>query len=348
MLGQNSPLSGGYDNLTNTTWNVVNMTGYAIYGCNNWWGTTNSNNFLISGTGSVVYNPYLSSSVNVPAPPLSKTDGSIFASQGSTLPMQSTLDSAYLLVAAGNLSDARALCLNLITNFPDYSVSFNALNLLKETFAASDFTAERALYQSIFSGKTKRTIYAMAGLDLANIDKSNRLALIDSVISDYQGSPVIEFALFDKFACYYFDMLDRGNARTISNQLDNMFPGSIGSFEAHRILGDMQYYDSASVGSGQTQQTNSLQPVTDYTLSQNYPNPFNPTTTISYHVTQPGLVTLRVFDILGREVATLVNMEQASGTYTARFDASHLSSGIYFYQLIAPSVNQTRKMLVTK
>ena len=81
---------------------------------------------------------------------------------------------------------------------------------------------------------------------------------------------------------------------------------------------------------------------------QNYPNPFNPTTAIVYRITQPGKVSLKVYDILGREVAVLVNGEQESGTYTQRFDASHLSSGIYFYRLIAPGVNQTRKMLVTK
>jgi hypothetical protein len=55
-----------------------------------------------------------------------------------------------------------------------------------------------------------------------------------------------------------------------------------------------------------------------------------------------------VFDVLGREVATLVSGEQAEGIYTQRFDASHLSSGIYFYRLLAPGVNETRKMLITK
>ncbi len=88
--------------------------------------------------------------------------------------------------------------------------------------------------------------------------------------------------------------------------------------------------------------------IADFILSQNFPNPFNPTTTIAYKITKTGLVSLKVFDILGREVATLVNSEQPQGLYTQRFDASQISSGIYFYQLIAPGVNETRKMLITK
>jgi len=83
-------------------------------------------------------------------------------------------------------------------------------------------------------------------------------------------------------------------------------------------------------------------------LLQNYPNPFNPATVIAYRVTQAGRVSLKIYDVLGREVADLVNGDRESGVYTERFDASHLSSGIYFYRLIAPGIDQTRKMLVTK
>jgi hypothetical protein len=86
----------------------------------------------------------------------------------------------------------------------------------------------------------------------------------------------------------------------------------------------------------------------DVALGQNFPNPFNPTTTIAYRVSRPGKVSLKIFDVLGREVATLVNTIQNEGVYTRRFDATHLSSGIYFYQLVAPDVNETKKMLIAK
>ncbi len=86
----------------------------------------------------------------------------------------------------------------------------------------------------------------------------------------------------------------------------------------------------------------------EYSLSQNYPNPFNPSTTISYSIPEQGAVQLKVFDILGREVKTLVNKEQTAGSYEVKFDASELNSGIYFYQLKADSYMETKKMVLVK
>jgi len=85
-----------------------------------------------------------------------------------------------------------------------------------------------------------------------------------------------------------------------------------------------------------------------YALSQNYPNPFNPATTIKYSVPSAQFVTLKVFNLLGQEVATLINQEQNAGNYIVRFDASGLSSGIYFYSLQAGNFNETRKMMLMK
>ncbi|HVN48579.1 MAG TPA: T9SS type A sorting domain-containing protein [Bacteroidota bacterium] len=85
-----------------------------------------------------------------------------------------------------------------------------------------------------------------------------------------------------------------------------------------------------------------------YELLQNYPNPFNPSTFITYQVPKASHVTLRVFDILGREVAVLVNEVQSAGTYKAVFDAQHVSSGVYFYQIKAGSFLQTKKMVLIK
>ena len=76
----------------------------------------------------------------------------------------------------------------------------------------------------------------------------------------------------------------------------------------------------------------------DYSLAQNFPNPFNPSTKIRYTVPEQANVSLKIYDVLGKEVAELVNVEQSAGTYEASFDASRLSSGIYFYQLTAGSV----------
>ena len=88
--------------------------------------------------------------------------------------------------------------------------------------------------------------------------------------------------------------------------------------------------------------------ITDYNLSQNYPNPFNPSTKISWQSPVAGHQTLKVYDVLGNEVATLVNEYRNAGSYEVDFNASSLSSGIYFYQLRAGSYTQTKKMILIK
>jgi hypothetical protein len=88
-------------------------------------------------------------------------------------------------------------------------------------------------------------------------------------------------------------------------------------------------------------------PVT-FNLSQNYPNPFNPTTSLQYAIGSRQFVTLKVYDLLGREIATLVNEEKPAGEYEVEFNGYTLPSGIYFYQLKAGSFSETKKMILLK
>ena len=89
-----------------------------------------------------------------------------------------------------------------------------------------------------------------------------------------------------------------------------------------------------------------------FSLEQNYPNPFNPTTNIGFRIADRGFVSLKVFDVLGNEVATLVNEELPAGSYEVEFGRNLinqvLTSGVYFYQLKAGSFIETKKMLLLK
>jgi hypothetical protein len=86
----------------------------------------------------------------------------------------------------------------------------------------------------------------------------------------------------------------------------------------------------------------------NFELAQNFPNPFNPTTTIQYSIPQRSNVSLKIYDVLGNEIATLLDEYREAGSYTVEFDASNLSSGIYFYRLKAGDYLQTRKMILLK
>jgi hypothetical protein len=85
-----------------------------------------------------------------------------------------------------------------------------------------------------------------------------------------------------------------------------------------------------------------------YELSQNYPNPFNPSTTIRYGLPTAGMTTIKVFNLLGQEIATLVNEVQAAGSYTVRFNASTLASGLYFFRIQSGAFSAVKKMVLVK
>ena len=125
------------------------------------------------------------------------------------------------------------------------------------------------------------------------------------------------------------------------------------SFEAHLNI------DGETSSTGKESQGNSI-PVfiectlteielpQQITLDQNYPNPFNPSTTIDFDLVEPGSISLKVYDLKGREIATLVDGHLSAGNHTVQFDASDLSSGVYYYTLQAAGVQSTRKMLLVK
>jgi hypothetical protein len=85
-----------------------------------------------------------------------------------------------------------------------------------------------------------------------------------------------------------------------------------------------------------------------FSLSQNFPNPFNPVTTINYILPVDEKVLIRVYDILGREIATLVNEFNSAGKHSIQFDGSKLTSGVYFYSITAGNYQQTKKVILAK
>jgi hypothetical protein len=115
--------------------------------------------------------------------------------------------------------------------------------------------------------------------------------------------------------------------------------------------GDFIGIDAVQVLRGAPAAVEPSMTIASFLLEQNYPNPFNPSTTITFHI--PNLkprtaVTLKVYDMLGREIATLVDGERMPGRYAVSFDGENLSSGIYFYQLRAGSLRLSRKMLLIR
>jgi photosystem II stability/assembly factor-like uncharacterized protein len=123
--------------------------------------------------------------------------------------------------------------------------------------------------------------------------------------------------------------------------VDNKVPPGTYTYRLKQVDYDGSYAYSPEV-------TVTLTGPTTYALEQNYPNPFNPTTTIKYSIPQTSEVSLKVYNLLGQEVATLVRDSQGPGNYTLRYDCQRLSAGVYLYRLTAGTFNQTKKMILMK
>ena len=123
----------------------------------------------------------------------------------------------------------------------------------------------------------------------------------------------------------------------------NWFPTQNAEWLAQR---EQEYTDITAALNGTVGIADGSELPNDFKLLQNYPNPFNPTTVISYIIPEASNVTLKVYDVLGREVATLVNQFQNANSYQVNFDASSLSSGVYMYTIEAGNFKMTKKMLL--
>jgi len=126
----------------------------------------------------------------------------------------------------------------------------------------------------------------------------------------------------------------------------SLFPGYF-NFKVEVMSDDRTYWvDSMKVITGVSEESDEIP--TEFLLAQNYPNPFNPSTSINWQLPVRSQVTLKVYNILGSEIATLVNEEKPAGTYEATWQAANLPSGVYFYRIQAGSFISTRKMLLLK
>jgi glycosidase len=184
------------------------------------------------------------------------------------------------------------------------------------------------------------------GVVVSNIDGAAHNA---NIILSTSGSPAPLFGFSDGTSYVATDLYNNSTTQPVvfSGGVDTLKVSlpAYGSavFVIDNVAHTLVLPPLTSIG-----QSRSGAPPGEYSLSQNYPNPFNPATTITYQVRSAGAVTIRVYDVLGREVATLVNEYQGAGSYTQAFDASRLSSGVYFYRLQSGSFVSTKKMVLAK
>jgi len=174
----------------------------------------------------------------------------------------------------------------------------------------------------------------------------------DEVSGDNQWTAEVTFPIYSPLDIEYKYGANWGLA---SNGGANDNEGGVGTNHHATLFPSFWYGDAADkFGTFETKDVvNGVEQVgsdipNTYALEQSYPNPFNPTTMINFSVPESGLVTMKVFNILGQEVAELVNDVKAAGSYEVSFDASNLTTGMYIYKIQSGNFSSTKKMLLIK
>ena len=192
-------------------------------------------------------------------------------------------------------------------------------------------------------GKIKNLL---GNIYLQNNQFSKAISYYNDVISNSSTDYDAINARFEKLFGYVFIQHNISLASQILSDLKGMDLKDTLYLSRIRIAENLISGMKSGLAKGKSIQQNNV-PV-KYSLAQNYPNPFNPTTTISYSLSKPGNVTLKIYDILGREITTIVNEYKNEGNFTASFNASKFASGVYIYQLRSGSFVDTKKMVLTK
>ncbi|MFH1195561.1 MAG: T9SS type A sorting domain-containing protein [bacterium] len=216
---------------------------------------------------------------------------------------------------------------------------------------------EHALYRSNNSGNSWNQVFESSGIELMDLSYSstnNEIILAGVSCSTLISAVILIFSIDDGYS-WYSKVAGEGSGIVMDFDADNnLYLGqSLGSGVckiSHEILVNIDKEESLEL--------------TMIALSQNYPNPFNPTTKIKYTIplnpplspfikggndfSREGLVTLKIFDVLGREITTLVNDYKSPGTYEVEFDGGNFPSGVYFYQLKCGNFTETKKIILMK
>ncbi|MEW6196454.1 MAG: T9SS type A sorting domain-containing protein, partial [Bacteroidota bacterium] len=332
---------------------------YAAYYCNvaaekNWWGSDSPSPSEFSASSSTIdYDPYLLSE------PSQNQGRSIVPSNGNDkyLPVFSITSSqgddlslAEEKLKDGKYDEAINLFLEVFKKEKENSKGRYALIKIEECFTQAgkkdflDFSKkelkplikeETELYVALLELETHQ-LYNMGY-------KDNAMNNLQTILKKYNYNTEIEKQTLYRIGVFYLDLYnDKLNAQKTFDELAVRYPNDELLTYANLVLNEERYNIQGSKNTDQKVVT-----VIDEELN-NYPNPFNPITKISFTLASKDNIKLKVYDILGREVATLVNGEFELGKHEIEFNASNLPSGVYFYNLTTSSNSSTKKMLLLK
>ena len=361
-----------FNSLSGNSYNAKVGTSYPDYESrliagNNWWGSNppNTSLFQVGSLSQFVYDSYLFSD---PWSGFAKAVADNNGSSGNEAEISQGSSEDINLILYGNelrlqnkYNEAKNYFTSYITEHPDNQAAYVELyNCYNKETANEIITFFKALPEK--ASKDHKLL--LSYLYLKEGDFREAKEVNNSIIAENQNTELATRAKLNNVYIALYNEDNVSEAITTFNEvlknieLSNPTELSLvyNAIETYgktygketNGLSALPYFESSEEEIGKQGGINELEIPNIYALDQNYPNPFNPNTTIKYQLPRDGFVTLRVYDILGNEVISLVSEQKAAGKYEVNFDASQLASGIYIYKIQAGGFVSSKKMVLLK
>jgi tetratricopeptide (TPR) repeat protein len=332
---------------SNTKNAEVGMTYYSdscgLNACFDWWGSYPPNTSKFDKGANAYFNYQLPASYDLWAGiPLPK-----IVAGGGTL---NSIDSLFIgtsLFRNNKFIEAKDYYISYLKQHPDNQAAYTYLYGCANSNTISEVIN---FFKTLPSGASRelKLLLSYLYLQQGSIDLAKKVN--EDIISENPNTPLAVRAILNNFYIALYNDNDVKAATDLLNvvktQASLSTPMEISTAEDALMVRSSVL--STELKSILTKPMAYTDKPTSYSISQNYPNPFNPSTTIRYQITKPGLVTLKVYDILGREIATLVNENKIEGSYNYLFNASKFASGVYIYQIRVNDYVSSKKMILLK
>ncbi len=332
---------------TNSSYDASAYQSGTIYAGYNYWGTDGAQLYQ-DGTSYIDASNPLSSD---PWPPIIPHDEKLVTPVQNNNPRANGNDDIFECIdleRQNRTTELIQLCKQMLTQNSNADFALVELVKVKRKFHINGI---KEYLDSLLSGNRPfraRVLDHLANIALDENKYNVANQIFNLILQQYPNTPIAINVMFEKFFAALNIIENRELAGQFLSDLQSLEIND-NDFLMRLHMAETLYNQSGN--SHMSKPTNShdeINEVMEYALFNNFPNPFNPSTTINYQLPQNGLVTLKVYDILGKEVATLVNEQKIQGSYSANFDASKLASGVYIYQLRVNDFVSSKKMLLLK
>jgi parallel beta-helix repeat protein len=364
---------GGLNSVYGTTEDMALITAELdsyVSAHSNWWGTENPNEkqFVTDGKATIDYSYPLSSDPNSGMRPfgalasIEKGGKSDDPPLMTLTPEQIQLRQAMVLRAQRKYREAVAIYANLISTKPNARESKYAVAELRNTYHEYLQWSGDTTLQATLEAYLRTQISNHPNALIRRIAKTLRAGEISmrrdfsTAIEEYQQllqSATLDedrrMCLFALFNVNALGLVNRTEAQSYLTQLQNQFPYDVRTdIAAIRFRGMVDESRGNGMQKSLAENNEQVQLPLEFSLSQNYPNPFNPVTIVKYALPIDTHTHLKIYDILGREVISLVDENMPAGYHQSTLDATRFSSGVYFYRMEAGSFTSVKKLVFLK